>query len=85
MFILRGGVDNMPIPQKKKLIIRPISAIRPSSVTENLRGGGLLYHLGLKNVTAVTSTAPEISYVDTSKCVYIYERRFCFPIGFNML
>ena len=39
--MMRCRVKNMPIPQKK-LNVRPVSAVRPSSVTDNLRQGIML-------------------------------------------
>ena len=31
------GVNNMPIPLKKKFIVRPVSAVRPSLKTEHVK------------------------------------------------
>ena len=36
--MIRGGVNDVTIPQKM-FIVRQVSAVRPSSVTDNLGGG----------------------------------------------
>ena len=46
------GVNNLPFPHFN---VRPV---RPYSVTDKLGGGGVLYHLGLRNVTCDV-TPPE--------------------------
>ena len=35
-------VNDMPLPHIKVFIVRPFSAVGPSSVTDNLRGKGVL-------------------------------------------
>ena len=43
---MRYGVNNLPIPQKNLMTL--ISAVRSSSVTDNLRGGGIIPSQAMK-------------------------------------
>ena len=51
--MIRCRVKDVPIPHKNVFIVRPVLAVRPSSVTDNLRGGYIILgHNYEKGLTA---------------------------------